>query len=83
MSNTDIPLSELGGNLLASRKKMFPGDTQKAFAKRIGVGRATLQRMEAGDLTVSIGKYYSAAKVLNLEPAFAALLKPGVSLFDD
>jgi len=83
MGTSDIALSELGDNLLASRKRCFPGDTQKAFAKRIGVGRATLQRMEAGDLTVSIGKYYSAARVLNLETAFVALLKPGASLFDD
>ena len=59
-----IRLHFLGENLLAARKRKFPLDTQQAFAKRIGVGRATLQRMEAGDLTVSMEKYYVTAQVL-------------------
>jgi len=76
-------LSILGENLLTARRQKFPFDTQKAFAKRIGVGRATLQRMEAGDLSVSFGKYYLAAQVLGLDKPFLELLKPVKSLFDD
>lgn len=75
--------SKIGDNLLDSRRRKFPGDTQKAFAKRIGVGRATLQRMESGDLSVSMGKYLAAARVLDLEAKFDDLLKAEVSLFDE
>jgi transcriptional regulator with XRE-family HTH domain len=53
------------------------------FALRVGVSRATLQKMEQGDLSVAIGKYYSAAQVLGLTDAFNDLLKPEESLFDD
>lgn len=69
--------------MLQSRKRRFPHDTQAAFAKRIGVGRATLQRMEAGDLSVSIGKYYAAAEILGTESKFEELFKAEVSLFDE
>jgi len=81
ISSNQLPT--LGENLLAARKRKFPQDTQQAFAKRIGVGRATLQRMEAGDLTVSLEKYYVAAQVLGLEQPFTELLKPERSLFDE
>ena len=74
-------LEQLGHNLRAARKKYFPADDLRAFALRIGVSRATLQRMEKGDLSVSISKYYQAAQVLGLEQPFAQLLKPPVSLF--
>lgn len=67
----------------AARKKSFPKDDLTAFALRIGVSRATLQRMEKGDLSVSLGRYHQAAVVLGLEQPFTELLKPEVSLFDD
>ena len=76
-------LPVIGQNLRAARKKRFPGDRLEDFALRGGVGRATLQRMEQGDLSVSLGRYYQAAKLLGLENAFAELLKPQESLFDD
>lgn len=76
-------LPSLGNNLRKARKQRFPGDDLAAFALRIGVSRATLQRMEKGDLAVSFGKYYRAAQVLGLAPPFEALLKPEKSLFDD
>lgn len=83
MNRNDQTLEPLGDNLRAARKKHFPMDDLQAFALRIGVSRATLQRMEKGDLSVSIGRYYQAAQVLGLEQPFAQLLKPPVSLFDD
>lgn len=81
MSDNFMP--ELGTQLRAARKKYFPGDDMPAFALRIGVSRATLQRMEKGDLSVSFGKYYQAAWVLGLEQPFSQLFKLPVSLFDD
>ena len=76
-------LSTIGSNLRAARKRSFPRDDLNAFALRIGVSRATLQRMEKGDLSVSLGKYYRAAEVLGLTAPFATLLKPEQSLFND
>lgn len=83
MTNQDQRFEQLGSNLHAARKKYFPKDDLNAFALRIGVSLATLQRMEKGDLSVSIGKYYQAVQVLGLEQDFAELLKSPVSLFDD
>lgn len=82
LSHVNI-LPALGNNLRQSRKQRFPGDDLRAFALRIGVARATLQRMEKGDLSVSLGKYYRAAEVLGLDKSFEDLLKPQESLFDD
>lgn len=73
----------LGQNLRTARKQLFPNDTLVDFALRIGVSRATLQKMEQGDLSVALGKYYSAAQVLGLDKPFATLLTPQESLFDD
>ncbi len=76
-------LDILGSNLRVARKQRFPQDDLRAFALRIGVSRATLQRMEKGDLSVSLGKYYRAAQVLGLSAPFNSLLQPQRSLFDD
>jgi len=81
--NTSNALGVLGANLRAARKQTFPQDDLRAFALRIGVSRATLQRMEKGDLSVSLGKYYRAAQVLGLSAPFDSLLQPQRSLFDD
>lgn len=76
-------LPQLGENLRAARKQVYPNDDMPTFALRIGVSRATLQRMEKGDLSVSLEKYYRAAQLLGLDAPFHALLQPKVSLFDD
>jgi transcriptional regulator with XRE-family HTH domain len=76
-------LDDLGFNLRNARKKRFPGDNLQAFALRIGVSRATLQKMEKGDLTVSLGKYFVAAQILGLTATFHQLLKQEQSLFDE
>ena len=76
-------LRKLGNNLRSARKKAFPTDTLADFALRIGVSRATLQKMERGDLSVTLGKYYAAAEILGLATTFETLLKPADSLFDD
>ena len=76
-------LRELGDNLRRARKRRFPKDDLAAFALRIGVSRSTLQKMEKGDLSVALGRYYRAAEILGLADAFAGLLRQEESLFDD
>lgn len=76
-------LPQLGAHLRQARKQRFPGDGLSAFALRLGVSRATLQKMEKGDLSVTMGRYYRAAEVLGLSDGFDQLLKPEQSLFDD
>lgn len=76
-------LPVIGQQLKRARKKAFPQDDLEAFSVRIGVARATLQKMEKGDLSVSLSKYYQAAEVLGLEKGFDALFAIEESLFDD
>ncbi|MFK5948408.1 MAG: helix-turn-helix transcriptional regulator [Methylococcales bacterium] len=76
-------LPVLGQNLRSARKKRFPKDDMKAFALRLGVSRATLQKMEKGDLSVSFKYYYYAAKLLSVEEGFNQLYVIKASLFDE
>jgi DNA-binding XRE family transcriptional regulator len=79
----DKPLNSLGLKLRTARKARFPKDTQSDFALRAGVSRATYQKMEKGDLSVAIGSYFNAAKILKLEKGFSALFDMPLSLFDE
>ncbi len=76
-------LEQLGAGLRQARKTKFPQDDMQAFALRIGVSRATLQKMEKGDLSVSLKQYYQAAILLGTEQGFQQLFKLEKSLFDD
>lgn len=76
-------LTQLGSNLRLSRKKHFPYDDMAAFALRLGVSRATLQKMEKGDLSVSLKYFYQAAKLLDAEQGFTQLFVLEKSLFDE
>ena len=76
-------LLPLGQNLRKARKRYYPRDTLADFALRIGVSRATLQKMEQGDLSVALGKYYGAADLLGLTQPFEQLLHVEEGLFDD
>ena len=76
-------IPELGVRLKAARKLRFPSDDMAAFALRIGVSRATLQKMEKGDLRVSLARYYAAAERLGLTSGFDTLFKQSGSMFDD
>ena len=78
-----MKLRQLGLNLKDARKRRFPADNLESFAVRIGVSRATLQKMEKGDLSVSLEKYYNAGKLLRLEREFEQLLRMPQSMFDD
>ncbi len=72
----------IGQTLKKARKKHFPQDDLQAFAVRICVSRATLQKMEKGDLSVGIGKYYEAARLMGMEKNFSNLFFEKESLFD-
>ena len=50
-------LLALGERFKAARKQFFPNDTLSMFALRLGVSRATLQKMEQGDMSVAMGTY--------------------------
>ena len=76
-------LQKIGNNLRLSRKKHFPQDDMSAFSLRIGVSRATLQKMEKGDLSVSLKYYFQAAQLLGAEEGFSQLFALQKSLFDD
>ncbi|MCH8544428.1 MAG: helix-turn-helix domain-containing protein [Alcanivorax sp.] len=76
-------LPALGQRLRAARKRRFPCDDLQAFAVRIGVARSTLQKMEQGDLSVALGKYHEAARILGLEEGFEWLFDVEESLFGD
>jgi len=76
-------LPELGARLRAARKRGYPSDDLAAFALRIGVSRATLQKMEKGDMSVAIGRYFAAAERLGLSDGFDALFAQSGSMFDD
>ena len=75
-------LAMLGNNLRDARKRTFPNDDLAAFSVRIGVSRATLQKMEKGDLSVSLGRYYKVAKVLKMQSQIEGLFFKEPSLFD-
>jgi len=76
-------LPTLGVNLTHARKRQYPNDTQVTFAVRVGVSKATYSRMEKGDLSIGLGKYHAAAKLLDLQDTFEQLLLMPVSLLDD
>jgi len=76
-------LTQLGDNLRLSRKKHYPHDDMAEFALRLGISRATLQKMEKGDLSVSLKYFYQAAELLNAEQGFTKLFEIEKSLFDE
>lgn len=76
----EIP--EIGQQLRAARKCKFPNDDMLTFAMRLGVSRATLQKMEAGALSVSMASYVKAASLLNLDDGFKKLFLLETALFE-
>ena len=58
-------LQKLGADLAVARLRRK--ESLRTWAKRLGVTLSTLQRLEAGDPTVSIGIIASALWLINLE----------------
>ena len=65
MSKESVTRS-LGENLKQLRKLRYPRDDQRRFAARIKVSRATYQKMEKGDPSISLDSYLSAAELLGV-----------------
>lgn len=81
MLQNKIP--ELGQRLRKARRSRFPRDGIRGFCVRVGVSPTTLVKMEKGDLSVSMGSYYRAAYVLQLEEQFDGLFDRPEALFED
>jgi transcriptional regulator with XRE-family HTH domain len=58
----------IGENIKLARKRRKL--TAEQVAERAGIHRATLHRVERGDVAVAIGIYFNVLKVLNLEKDF-------------
>ncbi len=63
----------IGRNLRKRRREVWPADTQRDMALRLGVGIATYSRMERGDARVSFRHYLAAARILRCKKQFAKL----------
>jgi len=83
LPETPTNLPQLGQRLKTARRAIFPLDDLSAFALRLGVARSTLQRMEQGDLSVTLSRYYRAAELLGMTQGFDQLFVKEESLFDD
>lgn len=66
----------LGRHLRTGRRRLFPRDSQQDFARRIGVSRATYQKMEKGDRNVALGSYLEAARLVGRLRRVAEAFEP-------
>jgi len=73
----------IGERLRDARKRRFPGDDQQTFARRLGVSRETLRKMEHGDPGVAFGRYLEAAELLGCLDGFRGLFEPARDLFEE
>ena len=69
-----VALKALGENLRVARVRRR--ESQREWAKRLGVSVPTLIRMEKGDPAVSMGVYATALWLLNRHDALAAAADP-------
>jgi len=67
-------LAALGQNLALARSRRK--ESQRLWAKRLGVSIPTLIRMERGEAGVSIGVYATALWLMGRAPAIAELADP-------
>ena len=67
-------LQKLGADLAVARLRRK--ESLRTWAKRLGVTLSTLQRLEAGDPTVSIGVIASALWLINRDGELANLAAP-------
>jgi transcriptional regulator with XRE-family HTH domain len=73
-SNASRALAALGENLRIARKRRR--ESLVTFAERMQVSVPTLQKMEKGDPTVSIGVYASALWLIGRVQFLAAIADP-------
>jgi transcriptional regulator with XRE-family HTH domain len=73
-ADAGMQLQELGNNLRVARKRR--GIPQSLMAERLMISTDTLQRMERGDPSVSIGTWASALWLMGAQHRLSALLAP-------
>lgn len=71
-------LEKLGADLAVARLRRK--ESLASWAKRMGVSISTLQRLEAGDPTISVGIVASALWLMSRDGAIAELAAPGNDL---
>ena len=77
------PICEsMGHRLRGARRHRFPNDDQQTFARRLGVSRETLRKMEQGDPGVAFGRYLQAAELLDCLESFRGLFELEQDLFE-
>ena len=81
-SNLNPFCGSMGQRLRDARKHRFPGDDQRTFARRLGVSRETLRKMEQGDPGVAFGRYLQAAELLGCLEGFRGLFEMEQDLFE-
>lgn len=69
-------IEKLGADLAVARLRR--GESQRTWAKRMGVSTPTLQRLEAGDPGVSLGILATALFLINRDGQLAKLAAPEV-----
>jgi transcriptional regulator with XRE-family HTH domain len=72
--STLAAIEKLGADLAVARLRRK--ESMASWAKRLGVSVSTLQRLEAGDPTISIGIIASALWLMSRDGAIAELAAP-------
>ena len=67
-------IEKLGADLAVARLRR--GESQRTWAKRMGVSTPTLQRLEAGDPGVSLGILATALFLINRDSQLTKLAAP-------
>jgi hypothetical protein len=76
--STVAAIEKLGADLAVARLRRK--QSLSSWAKRLGVSISTLQRLESGDPTVSVGIIASALWLMNRDGAIAELAAPANDL---
>ena len=78
--DNNIHIESLGARL--KEERLRKNDTQKMFAARIGVSVPTLKKMEDGNLSVQIGSWVTALRMLDRESDLDLLLASPQDIFE-
>jgi transcriptional regulator with XRE-family HTH domain len=84
LSSGDAKLKSLGTNIKLARKRRKWSENE--LSQRAAIARSTLQLIEQGRPSVSIGSYYQVLEVLGLEKDFEEVARadePGRRIVDE
>lgn len=77
-THTIAALQKLGADLAVARLRRK--ESLKSWSKRMGVSISTLQRLEAGDPSVSMGILASALWLINRDSALVEIAAPALDM---